>query len=74
MKREIERKNLGMIMYLKTNFQTHIRAAILKARRGIGLIRYLPKCVSRNVLNLSYKSYMRPHLDYGDLLYLFIQI
>ena len=35
-----EHKHLGMILDSKLNFQNHIRAAILKARRGIGLIRY----------------------------------
>ena len=64
-----EHKHLGMILDSKLNFQNHIRAAILKARRGISLIRYLSKYISRNVLNLSYKLYVRPHLDYGDLLY-----
>ena len=68
-KRENEHKHLGMILDSKLNFQSHIRAAILKARRGIGLIRYLSKYVSRNVLNLAYKLYVRPHLDCGDLLY-----
>ena len=68
-KREDEHKHLGMILDSKLNFKSHIRAAILKARRGIGLIRYLSKYVSRDVLNLTYKLYVRPHLDYGDLLY-----
>ena len=68
-KRENEHKHLGMILDSQLSFQSHIRAAILKARRGIGLIRYLSKYVSRNVLNLAYKLYVRPHLDYGDLLY-----
>ena len=68
-KREDEHKHLGMILDSKLNFKSHTRAAILKARRGIGLIRYLSKYVSRNVLNLTYKLYVRPHLDYGDSLY-----
>ena len=68
-KRVNEHKHLGMIFDSKLNFQSHIRAAILKARRGIGLIRYLSKYVSRNILNLTYKLYVRPHLDYGDILY-----
>ena len=50
-KREDEHKHLGMILDSKLNFKSHIRAAILKARRGIGLIRYLSKYVSRDVLN-----------------------
>ena len=43
--------------------------AILKARRGIGLIRHLSQYVSRDVLDQMGKLYVRPHLDYGDILY-----
>ena len=42
---------------------------ILKARRGIGLIKYISKYVSREVLDQVYKLYIRPHLDYGDIIY-----
>ena len=43
--------------------------AILKARRGIGLIRHLSQYVSRDVLDQMYKLYVHPHLDYGDIVY-----
>ena len=36
---------------------------------GIGIIRYLSKYVSRDVLDQVYKLYVRPHLDYGDIIY-----
>ena len=64
-----EHKDLGIILDSPLNFQSHIRAAILKARRGIGLIRYLSQYVSRDILNLAYKLYVRPHLDYGDIIF-----
>ena len=64
-----EHKHLGMILDSQLNFQSHTRAAILKARRGIGLIRHLSRYVSRDILNLVYKLYVRPHLDYGDIIY-----
>ena len=40
-----------------------------EARRGVGIIRFMSKYVSRNVLDQMYKLYVRPHLDYGDLIY-----
>ena len=55
-----------MILDPKLNFQSHIKEAISKARRGIGLIRHISNHVSRDVLNQMYKLYLRPHLDYGD--------
>ena len=64
-----EHKNLGMILGHKLDFQSHIREVILKARRGIGLIKYLSKYVSREVLDQVYKLYIRPHLDCGDIIY-----
>ena len=49
---KIEHKHLGMILDSKLNFQSHIREVIVKARRGIGMIRYLSKYVSREVLDV----------------------
>ena len=41
--RKDENKQLGLILDSKLNFTSHIRRAILKARRGIGMIKYLSK-------------------------------
>ena len=60
-----------MSLYLDTklSFSKHIHEAIIKANKGLSLLKYLSKYVSRNVLDLSYKLYVRPHLDYGDIIY-----
>ena len=58
-----------MILDSKLSFQSHVREAIIKARKGIGVIRFLSKYVSRDVLDQIYKHYVRPHLDYGDIIY-----
>ena len=67
--RNDEHKHLGLILDSKLNFKSHIRQAILKARWGIGMIIYLSKYVSRDVLDQIYKLYVRPHLEYGDIIY-----
>ena len=41
----------------------------MKARRGVGIIRFMSKYVSREVFDQMCKLYVRPHLDYGDLIY-----
>ena len=64
-----EHKHLGLILDSKLDFQSHIREAILKARRGIGMIKCLSKYVCREALEQIYKLYVRPHLDYGDIIY-----
>ena len=59
-------KHLGVYLDSGLNFSKHIREAVTK---GISLLKYLSKFVSRKVLGLSYKLYVRPHLDYGDVIY-----
>ena len=66
---KLEHKHLGMILDSKLNFHSHIREAIIKARGGIGIIRFLSKYVSRDLLDQIYKLYVRLHLDYGDVIY-----
>ena len=64
-----EHKHLGMILDSKLSFQSHVTEAIIKARKGVGIIRFLSKYVSRDVLDQIYNLYVRPHLDYGDIMY-----
>ena len=62
-------KHIGLILDETLNFAEHIKEAIIKARRGIDIIRFLPKYVHCDVLDKMYKLYMRLHLDYGDVVY-----
>ncbi len=64
-----EHKHLGLFLDSKLSFAAHIKAAITKTRRGIGLLKYLSKYLPRHTLNEIYKLYVRPHLDYGDVIY-----
>ena len=59
-------KHLGIILDSKRSFSSHIKSAISKTRRGIGLLKYLSQYLSRHTLNNLYKLYVRPHLDYGE--------
>ena len=63
-----EHKHQGMILDCKLNFQSHIREAIIKESRGIGIVRFLSKYVSRDHLGQIYYLYVRPHLDFGDII------
>ena len=62
-------KHLGVYLDARLNFSKHIKEKVLKAMKGISLLKFLSKYVDRNVLDLSYKMYVRPHLDYGDVNY-----
>ena len=64
-----EQKHLGMILDSALNFHSHVKEKIVNAHRGTGVICYLSKYVSRDVLDQMYKLHVRPHLDYGDIIY-----
>ena len=64
-----EQKHLGFILDKQLNFNAHLKEVIGKAKRGIGVIKFMSRYVTRDVLDQMYKLYVRPHLDYGDVLY-----
>ena len=67
-----EPKHLGAILDSKLNLNKQlsiIKEAVVKARRGIGIIHHISRYLSREVLDQVYKLYVRPHLDYGDIVY-----
>ena len=58
-----------MILDSKHNFNNHLSDKICKANKGIGIIRRLYKFLPRASLINIYKAFIRPHLDYGDIIY-----
>ena len=62
-------KHLGIILDSKLSFTSHINIVISKCRQGIALHKLLSKYLPRHTLNEIYKLYIRPHLDYGDVIY-----
>ena len=51
----------------KLTFQYHVNENIKKAMKGI--LRKLQSILPRTCLLTIYKSFIRPHLDYGDVVY-----
>ena len=64
-----EQKHLGIILDSSLNFQSYVREKTVNARRGIGVIRYVSRYVTPDVLDQMYKLCIRPHLDYGDIVH-----
>ena len=62
-------KHLGIVLDSKLSFNAHVDQKIKKCNRIIGLIRRLSTTLPRNALLTIYKNFVRPHLDYGDILY-----
>lgn len=62
-------KHLGLTLDPKLAFDHHIREKTLKANKGIGIINRLRTFLPRMSLLIIYKAFVRPHLDYGDIIY-----
>ena len=62
-------KHLGMFLDFKLNFQEHFENMLNKVNKTIGLLRKLQNTLPRPSLLTIYKSFIRPHLDYGDIIY-----
>ena len=54
---------------MKLTLNTHVAQKIKKCNKLIGLIRRLSINLPCNALLTIYKSFRRPDLDYGDILY-----
>ena len=62
-------KHLGVFLDEKLTFKKHVQESIIKANKGLSLLKFLSKYVNRKILDMMYKMYVRPHLEYGDLIY-----
>ena len=61
-------KHLGLNLDEKLSFSDHINARISKAYKGIRIIKKLLNALPRNSLPTIYQSFIRPHLDYYDVI------
>ena len=62
-------KHLGMILDEKLKFREHILESIEKAKKGLSLMKFLSKYVDRKTLILTFTMHVRPHLEYGDIIF-----
>ena len=62
-------KNIGLVLDQRLSFKEHILESIEKAKQGLSLMKFLSKFVNRKILDLTYIMHVRPHLEYGDVIY-----
>ena len=62
-------KHLGVILDSKLIFDEHLKMISLKVSKTLGLFRKFHNLLSRSALITTYKAFVRPYLDYGDILY-----
>ena len=61
--------HLGIILDSKLSFKDHYKTILSKRNRTVRLLRKLQNLLPREVLITIYKAFVRPHLDYGDVLF-----
>ena len=61
-------KHLGLALGSKLDFNQHIDDKIYKCNKIIGTMRRLSMTLSRKSLLTTYKSFVRPLLDYADII------
>ena len=62
-------KHLGMYLDKALNFNLHVKKKMFKAMKGICVIQKLSKALPGHSRISIYKSFVRPHVDYGDIIY-----
>ena len=65
----LTQKHLGMFLVAKPDFQEHRKSIFSKVNKTNGLLWKLHHILPRSPLLTIYKSFIRPHLDYGDIIY-----
>ena len=67
--RSSHQKHLGLILDEKLNFKEHVNSAISKVNKGISVLKKLRHTLPQKSLITIYKSFLRPLVDYGDIIY-----
>ena len=62
-------KHLGLTLDTKLSFKSHVNEKIIKTKKIIGMIKHLSKYLPIKTLILMYKSLIRPHFDYCDVIF-----
>ena len=62
-------KHLGIILDSELTFENYLKMVTTKINKTIGILRKLQKLLTRTALITIYKAFVKPHLDYGNILY-----
>ena len=63
------KKHLGMFLHFKLNFEKYFENMLAKINKTIVLLRKLQDTLQIPSLLTTYCSLIRPHLDYGGIIY-----
>ena len=63
------KKYFGIILGEKLNFKCHIDKVLTKTSKGVAVTKRLRNFLPRKLVITIYKAIIKPHLDYGGILY-----
>ena len=58
-----------MILDSKLSYKNHLQSVFSSVTKTIGLLRKFQSTLPRKSLVTIYRSFIRPHLDYSDVVY-----
>ena len=64
-----EQKHLGLILDKGLSFEKHLNEKIIKAKKHLGMIKHISCFLPLKALDQMYKTLVRSHLDYCDIIY-----
>ena len=64
-----QERDLGVIFEDNLSFDSHIQRAVSKANQILGLIRRSFDYIDRDMFTQLYKAFVRPHLEYGNIVW-----
>ena len=62
-------KHLGIVLDFRLDSKEHLEIIFKKVSKAIGLLRKLQNLLPRKSLITVHKSFIRPHMDNGDIIY-----
>ena len=66
---ECSQKHLGLTLHSNFSFKKHIHEKLSKAKKLLGSLKLISRYLPTKTLDSVYKSFVRPHLDYCDVIY-----
>ena len=64
-----EQKHLSLILESGLSLEKHLSVKNIKAKRNIGILKHLSKCLPLKTHLMKYKALVRSHLDHCDAIY-----
>ena len=58
-----------MFLDCRLNFEEHLKTIVNQINKTIGFVGKVQNFLPRKSLLIIYKFFIRPHLDYGDIIY-----